>query len=270
MIKNCDKICIGTWNVRTLYQPGKLENAWIEKERMKIDILGISEVRWKGCGEVQDERGLFIYSGGENHEKGVGVFLSKKVAKSLKGYWAISERVLVVKLQSKPFDMNIIQVYAPTADSDEEEIESFYDSIDKAMEQCKNHEVNILMGDFNAKVGEGRSTNVVGPYGLGQRNDRGEKLVNWCLENNQVILNTWFRHQKRRLWTWKSPGNRTKNQIDYITINEKFRNSVIQAKTRPGADIDSDHVPVIINMKIKLKIIKKAKKYPQKRYSFTR
>ena len=94
---------------------------------------------------------------------------------------------------------------------------------------------------------------MVGKHGLGNRNTRGEIFLQWCEANNQVIANTIFENHPRRKWTWRSPDNQVKNQIDYITICERFRNSIIQCKTYPGADCNSDHVPVVATMKIKLK-----------------
>ena len=72
-----------------------------------------------------------------------------------------------------------------------------------------------------------------------------------------MLVNTWFKKHPRLLWTWRSPGGNYKNQIDYIIINKRFRNSVLDAKTCPGADCYSDHVPVIANIKLKLKKINK-------------
>ena len=132
------------------------------------------------------------------------------------------------------------------------------------MRECKRHEINIVMGDFNAKVGQGHEEQIVGPHGLGIRNERGERLIDWCREHDQVIANTWFRHHNRHLWTWKSPGGVVKNQIDYITISERFRNSITQAKTFPGADINSDHVPVVATFRLKLKNVTKPKFEPKR------
>ena len=175
----------------------------------------------------------------------------------------MSERVLLVRLKGKPFDVCIIQVYAPTCDHSNETVESFYEDVQKAMEQCKRHDVIIMMGDLNAKVGEGRLDDIVGPYGLGERNERGDRWVEWCVENKQVVLNTWFRHHPRKLWTWMSPGDRYRNQIDFITINKRFQNSVKNIRTYPGADCNSDHVPVVLDLNLKLKIIKKKQYKPK-------
>ena len=82
------------------------------------------------------------------------------------------------------------------------------------------------MGDFNGKVGKGKEEQTVGPFGLGERNDRGGKLVEWCKANRYTIGNTWFHQHRRNLYTWISPGDRCRNQIDYILINERFRNAL--------------------------------------------
>ena len=145
---------VATWNVRTMFQSGKLANVQQEMERLNISILGISEVRWTGSGEIQYEKSKFIYSGGDSHERGVGVMLSEEAARSIKGYWAVTDRVILVKLSGYPMDINIIQVYAPTTEADEESIEEFYEDIEKVVRQCKNHELNIIMGDLNSKVGK--------------------------------------------------------------------------------------------------------------------
>ncbi|XP_022196330.1 uncharacterized protein LOC111053719 [Nilaparvata lugens] len=117
------------------------------------------------------------------------------------------------------------------------------------------------MGDFNSKLGEGRTSDVVGPFGLGDRNKRGDMLEEFASSNNFVVMNTWFKLPPRRLYTWKSPmdkpGNVVRNQIDYLLLNERFRNSCLSLKTYPGADIGSDHCPLIGTFKLKFKKVQK-------------
>ena len=74
------------------------------------------------------------------------------------------------------------------------ELEDFYEQLTRIREQCQNHDVNIVMGEMNAKVGNGRHEDIVGQYGLGEKNTRGQKLIDWCTQHQQVITNTWFRH----------------------------------------------------------------------------
>ena len=144
-VRNSSKLRIATWNVRTLYQLGRLENVEREMRRLTVDIMGISEVRWTGAGSVElEDGGRLIYSGGEAHRHGVGVMLSRSVASSLAGYYAVSERVLLVRLKGKPFDICLIQVYAPTSDYELDIVEEFYRDIMKAKVQCKPHDITLV------------------------------------------------------------------------------------------------------------------------------
>ena len=179
------------------------------------------------------------------------MILDKELSKSVEGYWAISERVLLTKISARPFNIALIQVYSPTADAEEEEIDQFYEELDTAKKHCKSQEVVIIMGDLNAKVGRGRDEDTVGPHGLGIRNDRGERWIEWCKSNEQVIMNTWFELPKRRLHTWTNPAGTARNQIDYITVNSRFRNAVKRVQTYPGADCGSDHVMLAAKLIIK-------------------
>jgi len=122
------------------------------------------------------------------------------------------------------------------------------------------------MGDFNAEVGNSKHEMVVGPFGLGERNDQGQTLIQWCEEKDLVSMNTWFKHHKR-LYTWKSPGDQFRNQI---CINQRFRNRIKQCKTIPSADCNSDHVLLSANMECRLKKIKTTKNEPKLDFSILR
>ena len=88
---------------------------------------------------------------------------------------------------------------------------------------------------------------------MGRRYERGERLLQFCQEHKLIIANTWFQQPVRKLYKWKSPGDISRNQIDYIMFNERFRNCIKQAKTYPGADMNSDHNPVVVKINMKLK-----------------
>lgn len=257
VLRICGKTKIGTWNVRSLHQAGKLQNVIKEMKEYEIDILGISEVRWTDSGCVKSGDHTMWYSGGSNHKNGVGIILHNKIAKMVEGYIALSDRIIITKLNTKPFKINIMQVYAPTTDTSDEEIEIFYEEIEEALSTTKSQEINIILGDFNAKVGKGKESNVVGSFGLGRRNQRGERLIEFCVKHNLVIANTWSDQPERRLYTWKAPGDTTskiiRNQIDYILINQRFKNMIKRTKTFPGADCGSDHNLLVSYIELKLK-----------------
>lgn len=163
---------IGTWNIRTLTDITRLEDVKYYMEKLKIDILGLSEMRWKGAGEMISEGYKIIYSGGVKHERGVGIIIRPEMAKTVKGFWTLSDRIVLVKFSGSPVDLNIIQVYAPTSTSTETDIEDFYRGLDTVTRQCKAHELTLVIGDFNAKVGNTETPGVTGKFGLGDRNER--------------------------------------------------------------------------------------------------
>lgn len=228
--------------------------------RINIDILGISEVRWKGTGTIHTSGKTFYFSCSDdtdpNHRHGVGILINDNLRASVKNFVPISERVILVQMLGKPVNINIIQAYAPTTDGSEEELEQFYQQLDQALKLTKTQEINIVLGDFNAKVGKGAVEHVVGCYGLGQRNERGERLIQYCQDRDLVITNTWYELPARRLYTWKSPldGHQgiVRNQIDYVAINRRFKNTITKVTTLPGADVGSDHNPVVANIKVRL------------------
>ena len=98
---------------------------------------------------------------------------------------------------------------------------------------------------------------VTGKFGLGIRNEAGERLIEFCQENALVIANTLFQQHKRRLYTWTSPDDQHRNQIDYILCSQRWRSSIQSAKTRLGADCSSDHDFLIAKFRLKLKKVGK-------------
>ena len=259
MHRKGSNLVLGTWNVRTLRPLGKLENAIREMEIRKIGILGVAEMRWTGSGCSKKGSYMVLYSGGEQHTEGVGMIISKKYTKSVMGFLPISRRVMVVKIEGKPFNLAIIQAYAPTAEHSEEDIEEFYEDLEKACKHVASTDIMVVMGDMNAKIGKGRVDRYVGEFGLGERNDRGDRLLEFCVEKDLFVANTHFQQPARRLYTWKSPGDVHRNQIDYIMVRKRFSNSVKDCRTYQGADINSDHSLLVSKMNFRLKKIEKRK-----------
>ena len=96
-------------------------------------------------------------------------------------------------------------------------------------------------------MGSQETPGVTGKFGLGMQNEAGQRLIEFCQENSLVITNTLFQQQKKRRYTWKSPDDQHRNQIDYILCSQRRRSSIQSAKIRQGADCGLDHEPVIPN-----------------------
>ena len=255
---------IATWNVRTMLQKGKINNVINEMSRMRLDVLGISEMRWNGSGVLRIDDHTVYYSGNDKHSHGVGFILSKQMSTKIMATLAVSDRVLLIKLKGTHQNLALIQVYAPTSAADEETMEKFYDDIDSAMKQCRHNDCVLVLGDFNAKVGSDTHGGITGNWGLGATNERGEALTEWCIQKDLCIANTFFEKKPEKLWTWCSPDKCTKNQIDYILIKRRFRNAILDVETDPNADCDTDHNPLIC--KLRLRLQHKAEKSVTKSY----
>ena len=113
--------------------------------------------------------------------------------------------MISVRLQGKPFNITVIQVYAPTSNVEEAEVERYYEDLQDLLELIPPKDVLFIIGDWNAKVGSQEISGVTGKFGLGVQNEAGQRLTELCKENALVKANTLFQQHKRRLYTWTSP-----------------------------------------------------------------
>ena len=119
------------------------------------------------------------------------------------------------------------------------------------LELTPQKDVLFIIGDWNAKVGSQETPGATGKFGFGMRNEAGQRLIEFCQENSLGIENTLFQQHKRRLYTWTSPDGQHRNQIDSILCSQRWRSSIHSAKTRLGADCDSDHRLLIAKFRLK-------------------
>jgi exonuclease III len=190
-------------------------------------VLGVSEVQCKGQGEIRSGDYTVYYSGGDRAERGLAILVHKSVVNNVVKKSVYSDRLIAVKLKAEPVSILIVQVYMLTSDYEDDEVEELYDIIEEILEDDGKGETNtIITGDWNSVVGDKAHHNTVGPYGLGRRNRRGQMLIDFCERNGLVITNTLFKKPKRRLYTWKSPGDKSRYQLDYVLVKQRLRNSV--------------------------------------------
>ena len=113
--------------------------------------------------------------------------------------------MISVHFQGKPFNITVIQVYAPTSNAEEAEVEQFYEDPQDFLELTPKKDVLFIIGDWNAKVESQEIPGITGKFGLGVQSEAGQRLIELCQENALVTANTFFQPQKRRLYTWTSP-----------------------------------------------------------------
>ena len=126
--------CIGTWNVRSMNQ-GKLEVVKQEMARVNLDILGISELKWTGKGEFNSDDHYIHYCGQESlRRNGVAIMVNKRARNAVLGCNLKNDRMISAHFQGKPFNITVIQVYAPTSNAEEAEVERFYEDLQDLLE----------------------------------------------------------------------------------------------------------------------------------------
>ena len=133
--------------------------------------------------------------------------VNKRVQNSVLGCTLKNDKMISGHFQGKPFNITVIQAYTPTSNAEEAEVERFYEDLQDLLELTPKKDILFITGDWNAKVGSQETLGVTGKFGLGIRNEAGQRLIEFCQENTLVIANTLFQQHKRILYTWTSPDD---------------------------------------------------------------
>ena len=157
--------------------------------------------------EFNSDDHYIYYCGQESLQRnGVAIMVNKRVRNAVLGSSLKNDRMISVRFQGKLFNITVIQDYAPTSNTEEAEVEGFYEDLQDLLELTPKKDVLFIIGDWNAKVGS-QTPGVTGKFGLGMQNEAGQRLIEFCQENALVIANTLFQQHKRRLYIWTSPDN---------------------------------------------------------------
>ena len=255
VIKTEGRTRFGQWNVRTLCDEDKWKTLCSEFERYNIAICSINEMRWCGQGSKRIEGYQIWYSGEERERKrGVGIAVRNELASNVIRFTPTSSRLMLLRLKGNHRNISVISAYAPTNDKCIEEKENFYQQLQEALNAVPRRDLLVILGDFNTKIGSnfdiwGRT---LGRHGVGEENESGTLLLQFCKNNNLTISNTQFIQKKCRKVTWRSPDDETENLIDYVITRDKDMRGVAKTRSYRTAEINSDHFLVISELKMKV------------------
>lgn len=243
------KLYILTYNVKTLSTYERLLDLNEALTNIKYDIIGLAETRRFGTKIEEYEQYILCHTGETPGLYGIGFLVNKRLKNNIESYIGLSERVGILNITLKNINISIIQVYAPTERCTEDEIENFYITVNKAIEI--SHRDYVVMGDLNAKIGKPRQEEhlIMKNNGYGVRNSRGQRLIDFALENNLSIMNTFFKKKLKNKWTWRSPDWKHKNEIDFILSN---RPSLFENVDVLNLNYPSDHRPVRATLTFKI------------------
>ena len=178
--------------------------------RVNVDILGISELKWTGIGEFNSGDHYIYHTGQDSlRRNGVAIMVNRRVQNAVLGCSLKNGRMISVCSQGKPFSIMVIQTNTPTSNTEEAEVECFYEDLQDLLELTPKKDVRFIIGDWNAKVGSQETPGLTGKFGLGLRNEAGQRLIEFCQENALVIANTLFQQHEKTLHMditrWSTP-----------------------------------------------------------------
>ncbi|XP_054085589.1 craniofacial development protein 2-like [Zeugodacus cucurbitae] len=255
-----------TWNVRTLNWEGASVQLVDVLVRVKADITAIQEMRW--TGQVRKKVGPcdINYSGHIKERKfGVGFVVGERLRRRVLAFTPVDERLATIRIKARFFNISLICAHAPTEEKDEVIKDTFYERRERTYERCRRHDVKIVLGDFNARVGkEGVFGTTVGKFSLhDETSPNGLRLIDFAGARNMVICSTRFQHKKIHQATWLSPDRITRNQIDHVVIDGRHVSSVFDVRTLRGPNIDSDHYLVAAKIRTRLCVEKRTRQQTQ-------
>ena len=271
------KITWGCWNAQTLHSyvevtnqgtlnikgkdPTKIDALCDELSTRKVSLCAISEHRWKGEGTYQvNQDWQFVFSGiPENSEKamyGAGVLLNREMTRAWRDADNFCEfgggRLLRLRLKLRGRFFSVVSCYAPTFRCADAEKEKFYEDLGSMMDKVCPRDELILLGDFNARVGvadaeleagSGTPTvrEMVGNYGLPERNENGVRLLDFCSSRreNLKIASTFYQHNA--YGTWIHQASKRWFQIDHVLCSRQTKALITDVKVMPGYTHNTDH-----------------------------
>ncbi|KAK3566884.1 hypothetical protein QTP86_004768 [Hemibagrus guttatus] len=191
-------------------------------ERRKVDILCVQETRWKGSKARSIGAGFkLFYYGVDSKRNGVGVVLKEEFVRNVLEVKSVSDRVMSLKLEIEGVMLNVVSGYAPQVGCELEEKERFWSELDEVMESIPTGERVVIGADFNGHVGEGNTGDeeVMGKFGVKERNLEGQMVVNFAKRMDMAVVNTYFQKRKEHRVTYKSG----EEEVKKIEIEKKTK-----------------------------------------------
>ena len=262
LMKSKMEVRISTFNVQTLRKEEKIPELIASSENTCQDIVCIQEHRYIHEDSPTKEHAfgtwkLITCSAWKNDVNaavgGIGMLLSNRAYKALASVEMITNRIMIATFYGNP-KTTLICCYSPTNVSDESDVEDFYASLESLTRRIPKHNMLIIGGDFNAHLG--RNDGFTSSY-HSETNRNGSKMKDYLQANELICLNTSFSKRQGQLWTHKAP-NGVLSQLDFMLINQKWRNSVKNCRSfNSFISLSSDHRIVTAQISLTLRANKK-------------
>lgn len=268
-VRKNKKFNLGSWNIRTLQDNDpalerKTALISLALRKYNVSICALSETRFAGTSQLEEVGGGYVFywigkDEEEHRQSGVGFAIRSDIAKSLTSLpKGVNDRIMTLTLDlENESHVTLISCYAPTMSCSEQEIENFYDKLRSVVSNIPYGDKLVLMGDFNARVGNDHLTwpGVLGPHGVGKMNSNGLRLLSFCQEFNLCITNTVSQQPNRHKTTWMHPRSKDWHQIDYIITKKRDLTDFYITRSFHSTGYLSDHA--LLRSKISLQLPRK-------------
>ena len=247
---------VGCLNVRGANDEAKRIQIGMMCKNRKLDLLGLTETKVKGVGEINFGMYKGAYAGVSDRmraKEGVAIVMSEKWWACVKQCERVSSRLMWVRLKLRKENWVFVCAYAPPVSSgNEAERDQFWSRLDRCLESFGERDNVCLLGDLNARVGNRMVKGVVGPHGVEGVNDNGVRLLGLCGARGLIIGNTWFEKRSIHKYTWVSGVNGGLGLLDYVCVKKSMHARLVDVNVLRGAAMGiSDHY--LVEAKLRLK-----------------